>query len=966
MGRTVEHRSGRLHQLRALLLPGNGVVVAGPHATRLAARRFRWLVLSIAAVTMLAATTLRFHDLAAKSISLEEAVTFVAATQPLESIVEWPWSNSGSPPIFYLLTHLSLRLVGDNDLALRLPATLSGILLVAAVGWAALRLFGPKAAVLSLLLIALSPVGIHLSQDARPFSLVMLLATISSVALWEAARGRGVAWWVLFVLATTTSIYTTYLALVLLCAQLVFIVIGFIKQPQGHQRRRWVLLGSAMLVLAVLSLPQLWAAYRSLESSLGTSAVVSTTLLDVLPTSFARNLAPALAFWNWIHFFGRTWLAVAWVIFLLIAIEESTWTADRRWATFYAISLIASPLLLFFLNPVAIVQRDHLLLVFPFYLLLVARGIQLSMERIAALLPAKPLAQSWRGALWSGAILALALLHVVPLEEYYRSQPGNAHDKPDYRGAAAYLEQAWQPGELLVAGTDSTWTAMHRYLPLIPPLSNQAIRSLVESGRGGYLVDDASAPRSPGYVDYVPRDPHWMARHLVLVQERPGVRVYRFGSATATGAPYIQIDLADSRSRAQHLHPLPFRQSGWSVDTYHLSGRDWAITSGNHSGVRVVLRPDTSYLMSFQVRPFRLTDHHLSVRLNGQLLYTTYLPQGESQHELVIPVGFAHAGLNTIEIEHATEELGQEEPRLIGTTGVEAPVDVSVRSVSSNRGNFSSIHVNGRRYSDELQGDGYDRGYTVVVLDEAGKVEQTEAFDTFASSADSQSMAQFISTIPEGRIVIMSTRDEASASLTEDAIAAVRSIGGAEDLRGRFRWMHSLVGVKGAEPGTALEQARSTETLLILGKDPQEQALLIDRIILAPADRTSLLFGSNWREAEPNHRWATSPASLKIISSHDQSATLIIRASALHDPASTSGIGTQGVLHVQVEGRHATTINVTAGQASAIPLDLRQGDQTVTLSLAAGNFRPADYGGVDPSVLSFAIESIELLLEDAD
>jgi hypothetical protein len=41
--------------------------------------------------------------------------------------------------------------------------------------------------------------------------------------------------------------------------------------------------------------------------------------------------------------------------------------------------------------------------------------------------------------------------------------------------------------------------------------------------------------------------------------------------------------------------------------------------------------------------------------------------------------------------------------------------------------------------------------------------------------------------------------------LSPEAVDALRTIGASGDLRDHFRWGHAIVGVKGAQPGTALE-----------------------------------------------------------------------------------------------------------------------------------------------------------------
>jgi hypothetical protein len=63
-------------------------------------------------------------------------------------------------------------------------------------------------------------------------------------------------------------------------------------------------------------------------------------------------------------------------------------------------------------------------------------------------------------------------------------------------------------------------------------------------------------------------------------------------------------------------------------------------------------------------------------------------------------------------------------------------------------------------------------------------------------------------------------RDEASHRLTEDAVAALRSLGVAGDLRGHFRESHAFVGMKGAPAGTALEALGPRELALTVGQPP--------------------------------------------------------------------------------------------------------------------------------------------------
>jgi len=142
----------------------------------------------------------------------------------------------------------------------------------------------------------------------------------------------------------------------------------------------------------------------------------------------------------------------------------------------------------------------------------------------------------------------------------------------------------------------------------------------------------------------------------------------------------------------------------------------------------------------------------------------------------------------------------------IGTTGVDAPVNIMVRSAGyflyKNRiyGKYDNIIIGRKDVSPHLI------GYNVVVLDEvSGKVLQKKNFDTANGEGSADALAVFIAEIKDGRIVVVSTMEEASGHLNKKAVDAMYSIGGGGSLLGKFRWAHAVIGVKGAKPGTALE-----------------------------------------------------------------------------------------------------------------------------------------------------------------
>lgn len=132
------------------------------------------------------------------------------------------------------------------------------------------------------------------------------------------------------------------------------------------------------------------------------------------------------------------------------------------------------------------------------------------------------------------------------------------------------------------------------------------------------------------------------------------------------------------------------------------------------------------------------------------------------------------------------------------------PLSIVVRSAGEEQGDFGHIYVNGVDQSPNA------RGYNIVAIDPlTGAIDGRENFDTFASDLESTRMGQFIDQIPNGKIVAVAVRDEASQHLTPAATEALKSLGAKLDLSGKFRWSHAFLVTKGTPQG-AREAASET------------------------------------------------------------------------------------------------------------------------------------------------------------
>ena len=90
--------------------------------------------------------------------------------------------NEPHPPLYILLLWTYGSMAGTGEFWLRLSSAFFGALAVLACYFAFKRVFGWKVALVTTALFGMAPVGLYEAQNLRPYSLVFLLAILSTVA----------------------------------------------------------------------------------------------------------------------------------------------------------------------------------------------------------------------------------------------------------------------------------------------------------------------------------------------------------------------------------------------------------------------------------------------------------------------------------------------------------------------------------------------------------------------------------------------------------------------------------------------------------------------------------------------------------------------------------------------------------------------------------------------------------------
>jgi mannosyltransferase len=133
--------------------------------------RIFWL-----AAAVLTAGLLRFFRLGHQSLWADEVGTWVNVLNHNSSIAHFAFHANNAPPLYFWALYPVLQILGSGEFALRILSAVCGVLSVPVL-WMVARRFFPKgaAAELAAFLLALNPLHIWFSQEARPYAFFVLL-----------------------------------------------------------------------------------------------------------------------------------------------------------------------------------------------------------------------------------------------------------------------------------------------------------------------------------------------------------------------------------------------------------------------------------------------------------------------------------------------------------------------------------------------------------------------------------------------------------------------------------------------------------------------------------------------------------------------------------------------------------------------------------------------------------------------
>lgn len=272
---------------------------------------------------------------------------------------------------------------------------------------------------------------------------------------------------------------------------------------------------------------------------------------------------------------------------------------------------------------------------------------------------------------------------------------------------------------------------------------------------------------------------------------------------------------------------FPYRGEGWDgaeTDTPYDTTAIWATDQRSRLFLPLRNTDDTaSYTLSVRARPFMLPQS-VGLRVNGSEFEAHTLTDDWQTVTWSVPGSALVDGLNRVELLWAETAIPREVnpgSRAIGTTGVELPVDAALTGFGE--GGFIALFDEAGEQSDASAGR---RGVNVTVLDPAsGEVVDRVGFDTAANTYESDSLEAYLSQVQPGQIVLAVSHGDATAHLTSGAVEALRGVGADVTLDGLAGQAFAIIGVGGAEPGSAAVEVQPDSAYLRIGLNEDRRTL---------------------------------------------------------------------------------------------------------------------------------------------
>lgn len=324
-----------------------------------------------ALISVVAFVTLSLIIGVQQSVWFDEAYSINLAKRPFEDLI-YLTSVDVHPPVYYILLKFWGSIFGFSEFSLRIPSVLAmalaiflGIVLIK-------KVIGGRAAIFAAIFLSLSPMLIRYGFEIRMYALATLIATSSSLILWEILNTEKVRkkriLQVIYALLVALGMFSLYYTIVIWVTHLIYLIYRTKKAKKPIFKQDFWL----VYILAVLIfLPWVSTVLKQLGN--GALAPISerldlSNIIGIITFNFIYRPA-----WQTDQIFGV--FILAFVVLMMILIVKNKFKNKEEQSGFSFLAFLAGvPILLEFLiclvSPMYV--ERYLVYSAPFLIILVA------------------------------------------------------------------------------------------------------------------------------------------------------------------------------------------------------------------------------------------------------------------------------------------------------------------------------------------------------------------------------------------------------------------------------------------------------------------------------------------------------------------------------------------------------------------------------------------------------------------
>ena len=372
---------------------------------------------SLAAITA-AGAALRFHILTAKSFWFDEGASVGIARLDWYNFVRILWRREANMALYYLLLRGWLHF-GNSEWFVRSLSAFLGLATIPAVYVLGRRLFGPRAGLIAAALLSLNAFHVRYSQEARSYSLTVLLCVLSSLYFLKCLETSSRRNRVTYVLLSSMAVYAHFFSGLVLLAH--WLSLRFLQPELVPKQVKKVWLPIAVATFPIFAFvattgagPLSWVQRPGFRNLWQTALLMTGSRGPVLVLAYGAGCVAA------IYPLGVTWRR-----------KQADWNAWRyRFLLLWLFVPIGLVLIVSFARPLFVPR--YFIISLPALVLLAGSGL----DRIRRL---------W---LLAPALLIFAFTGLQGTEDYYHQRLTSPSD--NWRAATRYLISNAQPGDALI------------------------------------------------------------------------------------------------------------------------------------------------------------------------------------------------------------------------------------------------------------------------------------------------------------------------------------------------------------------------------------------------------------------------------------------------------------------------------------------------------------------------------------